>query len=352
MNNVIKISKAFKHLDPSQGLAGGISSGFSSIRYRGKAWSLQHGGKQYPFRRDDDGTPLSYIDVIILGSSPNLSKVYFGNSGEWSEDSASGPICASLKGDVPDPGVPMKQAKSCGICPHNEWITKPGGGRGKECQDHKRIAVLLMPYMTKKMLPAPLIEPVFFKVPPGSLKALKSYSDELVAQGIPFAAVITRVSFSSDRLFQMNFSLVQALTDNEADTVLPLMDSPQTAQIVGSMPEIREIAQELPEPRMDTGLLQAFGKGEPAEDRPVAKTRGRPLGAKNKPKAVVIDSDAEDDGEGESEQKAAPAPKAKADAPTPDPEEGENALPWEESDDEIDVRLNKMMGDKMSKMLK
>ena len=40
------------------------------------------GGNNYPFRRPDDNTPLSYIDVIIIGGNPFQSKVYFGED-EW-----------------------------------------------------------------------------------------------------------------------------------------------------------------------------------------------------------------------------------------------------------------------------
>jgi hypothetical protein len=336
------VAKAFRHLDPNQGLADGISSGFSSLRYRGKQWTLQHGGKSYSFRRDDDGTPLSYVDVVILGISPGLSKAYFGQE-TWTEDSATGPICYSLKGDVPDPGVPIQQAKSCGICSHNEWITKPGGGRGKECQDHKRMAVLLMPYMTKKMLSVPLLEPVHLKIPPGSLKSLKLYSDELQQLGIPFASMITRVAFSTDKLFQMTFKAVQALTDAEAPLVLPLMEDAQTRQILGSIPEIREIAPPMPAEKVETGLLAAFkGQSEPESEEekpapapaPAPRQRGRPAGSQNKPKVVEM---------------AAQAPEPEASST---PAEGAGDVTWEESDTEIDAALAKLVGDKMKNMLK
>jgi hypothetical protein len=329
-----KVAKSFKHLDPSQGLADGIAAGFSSIRYRGKQWSLSHGGKLYPFRRDDDGTPLSYVDLIILGISPGLSKVYFGAQSDWSEESSSGPLCASLKGDVPDPGVPEKQSPSCGICEHNEWITKPGGGRGKECQDHKRMAVLLMPTMTKKMLNGTaLLEPVYLKIPPGSLKALKKYSDELQQQGIPFASVVTRVGFSPDRLFEMNFDAVQALSDAEAPLVLPLMQNNQTRAIMGSLPELRQMAPPPPAPeQVATGLMDAFGAtngGMPAQPKP------------RKPRVVTI------------EQEAAPQPaEAKTETPAEAILEEGGETPWQESDTDLDATVAKLMGDKMSKMLK
>ena len=45
------------------------------------------------------------FDVVIVGASDTISKVYYP-PGEFDEDSAGAPICASIRGDVPDPGVP------------------------------------------------------------------------------------------------------------------------------------------------------------------------------------------------------------------------------------------------------
>lgn len=344
MNNLsqFKVAKAFKHLDPSKGIAGGITAGFSSIRYKGKVLALQHAGKLYPFQRDDDGSPLTYIDLIILGTNENVSKVYFG---DWNEDNASGPICASLKGDVPDPGVSIPQAKACGICPNNEWITKPGGGRGKACQDHKRMAVLLMPAMTKKMLGTPLLEPVYLKIPPGSLKSLKKFSDELQHEGIPSAAVVTRISFSQDRLFEFSFKVIQALTDAEAPRVLPMMEDQQTMAILGdSSSGIRELpAPEKPE-RVETGLMEAFGElggnGADATGKPAPGKRGRPAGVPNKPKPAPII---------EHEAAAPPPDPVRAAPPAAGEADDEN---WEESDTDLDDTVVKLMGDKVNKMMK
>jgi hypothetical protein len=108
---------------------------------------------------------LSYLDVVIVGDAPYTSKIYFP-PGEFNEDSAGAPICAAVKGDKPDPGVSAPQSRTCATCTHNEWKTLPSGNRGKECQDHKRLAVLLMPKMTTKMMGSPLMEPVYLKVPP------------------------------------------------------------------------------------------------------------------------------------------------------------------------------------------
>jgi hypothetical protein len=327
-----KIAKGFQHLDPKMWEASDLSSGFSSIRTRGKSWSLMTGGKQYPFKREDDNTPLSYIDVVILGVNKYTSKTFFGTE-QWTEESSGGPVCGSLKGDVPDPGVPIPQSKSCGICKHNEWGSKAGGG--KACQDHKRVAVLLMPSMTRKMLSAPLLEPVFLKIPPGSFKTWKAYTDDMIHQGIPLAAMITRLSFSPPpKTFEITFEPVQALTDKEVPVVLPLLESRETKGILGVAPVMRQVAPPAPKPpeRIETGLLDAFSPAPEGEDE-------------DEPEIIPP----------KPAQKAAAKPRrAKAVEAAP-PEEvappAENGEDYEESDTELDDSVRSVMGDKMNKML-
>jgi hypothetical protein len=290
-----KVAKAFAHLDPNKSLGANIAGGFSSLNYRGKNWSLVHQGQTYPFKRDDDDSPLTYIDVIVVGENPNTSKMYYP-PGDWSEDAAGAPVCMSLNGVRPEPGVKERQSELCSSCKWFGWTTLPNGNRGKICQDHKRLAVLLMPAFTKKLLGAPLIEPVYLKVPPGSLNALHSYGEMLKHEGFPFAAVVTRISFSSDKLFQMVFEGKKALSDVEAPLVLPLVESPQTKRIIGEAPEIRDVTPKpaAKEEKFDTGLEEAFasapvktapapatnGSGaEPEIIPPVKKQRGRPAKA-------------------------------------------------------------------------
>ena len=324
----IVVPSAFKHIDATQGLADGISSGFSSIRYKGKIWSLNHGGKSYPFLRPDDGTPLSYIDVVIVAVGP-ISRIYFGQEA-WSEDSAGAPLCSAIDGIAPDPGVSMPQAKTCAVCPNNVWLTKTDGRRGKYCQDHKRMAVLLRPEMTKKMIGAPIEEPVFLKIPPGSFKPLKILSDSLVHRGIPFMAVVTRIAFNPQQLFEMTFNVVKVLDNQEAKVVLPWEKAAQTLTIVkGSGP--RSIAAPRPTDNIDSGLLQTFTESPKQNGGAVAapKPRGRPS-KKNIEQAVVQATVA-----------------AQASTPEPSPP-GD----YVESDPDLDEALVRLVGDKMGVMLK
>jgi hypothetical protein len=331
-----KVATAFRHLDPRKGLADGIAPSFPSIRYKGKFWNLMYGGTAYPFKRDDDGTPLSYIDGVIVGVNPHVSRSYFG--GVWSEESASPPICYAVDGEVPDPGVPDRQSPSCGICPRNEWFTKADGGRAKECQEHKRMSLLLMPAMTKKMLGAPLMEPVHLKIPPGSFRSLKRYSDALQNENTPYAAVVTRVSFTPNKQFEMAFELVQYLSNKEAEVVLPLMDNLQTRTILGLVPDVRAAIAPPPvrQPKVDTGLLEAFG--EPDND---AKGNGQPAPSRARGRPRVVPQTLENE-----PQQARPATKA---VPVQDQLESDT---FEESDADLDETVHKLMGDKMNKMLK
>lgn len=285
-NTRIQVADAFKHLDPNQQLAENISSGFSRIMFKGKTWALSHQGTRHLFVRKDDGTPLPYLDVIFIGVNPHNSKMYY--DGTYVEDSQEAPDCTSIDGSVPDPSCPSPQAQSCAICPHNQWLPNR---QGKECQDHRRVAVLLLPTMaTMPPLEAPLLDPVFFKVPPASLKIFAAYSRTLNHRGAHFASVVTRIAFNPSKQFEMTFNLLQPLTNAEAPLVLPLLEDPLTRELIGAAPRVAMLAK--PEPKkpegpVDTGLLGAFNKagaenGAVQQEVQLPKPRGRPA----KPKLV------------------------------------------------------------------
>ena len=342
MNDKITVASAFKHLDPNQGLGQGVTSGFPLIGYKGKVWSLRYGGETYYFTRDDDGTPLPYIDVVMLGENPNISKTYYPQ-GTYTEDSANQPTCTSLNGDVPDPGVPIPQSATCGTCKRGQWTVLQTGNKGKECKDSKRVAVLLMPAMTAKILDDPLLDPVMLRVPPASLRPLKAYGDSLRHRGAHSASVVTRITFARDRLFELQFEMKQPLTNDEAPVIMDLLGNPQTQNILGQQAVIREIEPPKREARTETGIMAAFGKPNDAQRQALESTsglpkRGRPVGSINKPKPSVLDPDGSPD---------EPMPPRQA---APQTIEG-TAVPWEESDDELDDTLRKVVDQKIQGML-
>jgi hypothetical protein len=270
---------------------------------------------------------------VILAMHDKTSKMFY-TPGTYNEDSAGAPICTSLDGDKPDAGVAEPQSPSCGTCKNNVWGSAANGGRGKACQDHRKLAVLIMPYMTTHVLEKPLLEPVYFKVPPASLKPLKIYGDSLVHRGVPHEAVITRVTFVPGKQFEMKFDLKQPLTDAEAPVVLPLVDDPQTRNIIGNT-EAAIYEEEDAPPAVskveDSGLLQAFGQKEPAPSNQVVPIKRGP----GRPRKV-----------------AAPAQEQPVENAGND-EAGEDnpQLPFTEADDDLDDAVAKALQQKMGGML-
>lgn len=283
-----------------------VSSGFTWIGVKNKVWNLHHEGETHIFMRDD-GTPSSFIDVVVLAENPHQSKLYY--IGVYQEGANQPPDCASIDGIKPDPGVPSPQNKVCGTCRHNAFGTAPNGGRGKACQDHIRTAVLLLPYMTKKIMGGkPLIAPVFLKIPPDSLKSWKAYGESLQHRGAPPEAVITRISFAPDKLFRMVFTMQQALTDAEAPVILPLLEDRQTLSIIGNfaapvpaLPPVEEHEEAEDNTIQDTGLAEAFGTTAPTQTQTAQPATGTRKGRTPKPKPAAAPNlfANGDDGDGE-----------------------------------------------------
>jgi len=283
-----KVASKFRSL-PVEDLGEGLVSGVSSIRIKGKAWALRHQGETYYF-----DTPT--IDVVILARSPKTSRAYY--PGQYSDEAEGrAPVCSSVDGENIDPDVPEPQAKCCSVCPRNEWIG-PEGSRKKECQDHRRMAVLLLPEDTKRLLGAPLYGPVFLKIPPGSFPNLKKYGAFLKDRNIPLPSCVTKLGFASPdvSLFAITFEIRQMLSDSEWDTIEPLIGGTETRRLIGEAKVIHETAEEEPpfDPpkKVETGLVAAFGAKSVSEQEIIPPKRGRPAGSKNKPK----EASAEDNG--------------------------------------------------------
>jgi hypothetical protein len=185
-------------------------------------------------------------------------------------------------GITPDPGVPIPQNKTCNGCLHDQW--KPNR-QGKDCKEHKRVAIVLLPYMkTKPPLPAAVTSPpvpIFFKVPPASLKIWKAYTDDLQVRGAHYAAVITRVTFNPEKTFEMAFDYLKPLTDGDAGLILPLLESAATRNIIGgSMQEFKQIGAVPPmDAPEETGFAAAFGK----QAAPIEATANVPATTKRGP---------------------------------------------------------------------
>lgn len=209
-------------------LGAGITSGFGVIGYKGKIWTIKAGGNEHKMLRPDDGSPTASIELVILRASESVSKVYYKSS--FVDGSNAKPDCQSVNGIKPDKTIPNPVHPQCADCPMNQWGARisDDGKPGKACQDVKRLAVVPQGNIRNEALGGPLL----LRIPPASLKELKSYADALMGHGFPYFAVATRILFDMEKAYpRFIFSAIRALTDGEADDVLAMRDDPRTKRI-------------------------------------------------------------------------------------------------------------------------
>ena len=349
---------AMAELPADDSLAGGIGTAYAIVGYKGKTWSLRYRGETHLFK-DKEGQLARTIDVVILHAAPGKSKSYFPN---WEDGSGDPPLCASLDGIVPDPGVEQQQAEACGICPRNDFKMQANGRRGKECTDYKRLAVALMPNATRPMFGEPLMEPVFLRVPPASLNALALLEQKMGKKGLGYhySAYLTRISFvevdakgKPMSYPQMVFFAVRPLTGEELKPILEMRGNPQCQRITGEADErgVRAIAGPITRHQDEIAVTSRFVQQQiEATVNPPSQAIGQST-APVATKAVVQE---EDTGFGSTTVAATtkspsePAPPA---ASTTEPVSVTTSVQTtvadtgepEESDAELDARINNIL---------
>lgn len=210
-------------------LAKGISSGgFPVISIKGSKWAVKRGEDKYNVK-DDEGMQSPYIDAIIVKSSTATNKVYYEN--KYSEGDDSAPTCFSNDGIKPDSSVENPVCSSCATCPKNEWGSRitENGAKAKECQDSKRLAVLMVSRFPKEIDYAPAL----LRVPATSLKAFATYSNNVTKKGLPVAAVVTRIKFDDDAAYpKLCPEPLRPLDADLAKLLIDYKDDPTIEEII------------------------------------------------------------------------------------------------------------------------
>jgi hypothetical protein len=110
------------------------TSGYISL----KASVMSYGGAPVPNNK---------LDVIILDYA--FENTYY--EGKYDPNNTRSPECFAIMhaipGADPDDMVPhdmsaTKQADNCGECANLKWGSDPGGGRGKACQERRRLIMI------------------------------------------------------------------------------------------------------------------------------------------------------------------------------------------------------------------
>jgi len=179
------------------------------ISLKGRKFRLIEGGEEVR-------KPSDEIFVVILAVEPGaglMQKTYY-KAGYVSGSSAP-PDCSSTNGITPDTFVTDPVAPKCAACPMNVFgsATSTNGKKTKACRDSKRLWVVEPDKMDGTVYA--------LNVPVSSLKAMAEYGSMLSRQGIPAAAVITKLSMADSEFPQIQFDLLGFL---EEEILVKAMD--------------------------------------------------------------------------------------------------------------------------------
>lgn len=226
-------SKLPAHLAKMQGtinddLTSQIGGGFKSLSIKGKIFTIVAGKDTRTIVMNplDPEETATNLEVVILKANKTLSKVWYAK--EWSEDAVVGtPDCFSNDGTAPDKEAKSPQSKNCATCAFNAFGSGRNG-KGKACQDSRRIAVAA---------PDNLNEPMLLRVPPASLKALAEFGRTLGNRGVQYNAVITKLRFEREEATpKLMFMPVGFLDEKQFVESEEQANSELVKQIIGATP--------------------------------------------------------------------------------------------------------------------
>lgn len=219
------ISKLFK---VSNDLTSG-GGGFPVISIKGKVFTVKRGDEKTIITKPDaPDEPSSSIEVVILKAFPGAgktAKVYYQSG--YTEGSDASPTCYSNDGVVPADDSEVKQSHACATCKHSQWGSKitENNAKGKACADIKRLAVAPVNQIN---------DPMLLRVPAASLKPLSQFNDVLAKRGVPYQAVVTKISFDYTVAHPaLTFKAVSFLNDETLVKVANEMESDLVNQIAG-----------------------------------------------------------------------------------------------------------------------
>ena len=210
----------------SDDLSANVGMGYSYLSIQGKNFHIVSGQDSELQMTPGSNMPAQYLDIVLLKASRNMAKTFYLNG--FTQESHAPPDCMSNDGIVPDPSSPQKQAPNCAGCPQNQWGTRMGAdgeGKGKACQDNRRVAIATIDFIE---------DPMLLRVPPTTLKAMAEYGNTLAKKGVPYQAVVTRIFFDHTVAYpKLNFQAVRFVTDAEAVAIKLALEDAVVEQIVG-----------------------------------------------------------------------------------------------------------------------
>lgn len=317
MSNIIvkpEINQALVELAgiDTNDLAGGVDGGYAVLKFRSSKWRISYGGTT-ELITGNTGEPVPSLQVVLVRGSKALAKSYYASKYEEGSDDA--PDCWSMDGVRPDPQVANPISPGCAACPMNAFgsraINTPGGtGRGKACQDVRRIAVVPEGDLSNERYGGPML----LRVPPASLGDLAKFAKALAAENYPYNAVVTQLGFDAEASYpKLTFRAVRPLSQDHQDQLIELLQDPEFCGKVDHILNRNEEAPAAPAPAPAPAAPAPAARAQaaPAAPRAQAAPAAQPSLFDNAPVAPAKAAAGQPAG-GLFEQAAPPAAAAQA----------------------------------------
>lgn len=259
--------KNFKSEDLNSDLASSAGGGFPVISIKGKVFAVVRGGERTTMMNPKDpDSPATSIEVVLVKANKGLSKVFYAK-GYQEGSEAQKPDCFSNEGVKPDISVENPQSKQCATCTHNQWGSKIGdnGGKGKACQDSKRMAIAAVGLIN---------DPYLIRVPPASIKALSEYGSSLAKRGVDYSMVVTKVGFDVESPTpKLTFKAIGFLPEETYHEVKETAQGEVVQSILGTHVVVDDLPMlDKPEPKAEEPVKAAPKAVKPkAEPKPEPK---------------------------------------------------------------------------------
>lgn len=142
----------------------------------------------------------NYLDIIIVGVVPTVSRIYYANQYSQQGDNQP-PTCYSVNNIVPEDDVHQKQSDKCATCPQNIKGSRISndGTESKACGYFRRLAVMLPGDDTLYVLDVKSMGIFGESYKERGLFSLNDYAKFLNANGVDASNLVTRISFDTNQ---------------------------------------------------------------------------------------------------------------------------------------------------------
>lgn len=248
MSNQLEVMKQLQALLPAaarakaaqgninEAFSGGITSGFGVLSIRGKVWRQKYQGEERIVMDDDQRTPRYKIEVVLVKASPVISKTWYEHG--YTDGASAPPDCFSMNGITPEPTSPKLQSKFCKTCKWNQWGSsraQGGSGKGKDCSDTKRIAVVPAGDLRNERFGGPML----LRIPPASLAEVDTYARHLGSMAMPLDSVVTEMDFDPAAQYpKIRLKAARVLTEEEYAIIEEVAQAPVVSRILDTQAEL------------------------------------------------------------------------------------------------------------------